>query len=279
MMKRINPWMTALVAAALCLGVETAAQAQNAFADTGGSSLFNNRISSGSYGTGAGLRSGGGSAIGGNTVGDSQLSLESVGNMLFDASRFEVGNRQVGQFVGSDLLDPTKFVGASTAGRSAASTMRRRQPTRPTQPGIGPGGGPEAGAGRTQFRNSVRIGFASPGALSTERLTRTLVQRLSLGAVQPTNLPPVRVTVEGRTATLRGVVPTEHDRLLARQLARLEPGISVVNSELTVAQTPATELPATVPPPALPPAEPALPEPALPEPALPEPALPEPTLP
>jgi len=45
----------------------------------------------------------------------------------------------------------------------------------------------------------------------------------------------MEVTIEGETAVLRGVVATEHDRRIAEQVARLEPGIRRVENLLTVA--------------------------------------------
>ncbi|MGE0537977.1 MAG: hypothetical protein AB7O68_23640 [Pirellulales bacterium] len=38
-----------------------------------------------------------------------------------------------------------------------------------------------------------------------------------------------------RTAILEGVVASEHDRLLAAELARLEPGVSAVENRLRLA--------------------------------------------
>jgi hypothetical protein len=65
----------------------------------------------------------------------------------------------------------------------------------------------------------------------TSRLARSM--RLSAGA-------PVEVSMAGDTATLRGVVATPHDRELAEQLVRLEPGVARVTNELRVEQSGAT---------------------------------------
>jgi osmotically-inducible protein OsmY len=53
----------------------------------------------------------------------------------------------------------------------------------------------------------------------------------------------VRVSVQGDTAILRGSVQSESDRQLAAQLAMLEPAVSSVRNELTVA-APAASPPA-----------------------------------
>ncbi len=54
---------------------------------------------------------------------------------------------------------------------------------------------------------------------------------------------PVEVTLREGTATLKGVVASEHDRALAEQLARLEPGVFQVQNELSVAPAPSGEAP------------------------------------
>ena len=41
-------------------------------------------------------------------------------------------------------------------------------------------------------------------------------------------------TMSGRSAILRGEVATEHDRVLAAELLRLEPGVGQVQNQLTV---------------------------------------------
>jgi len=50
------------------------------------------------------------------------------------------------------------------------------------------------------------------------------------------SLSPVVVSVRGDTLVLRGAVATQHDRDLAEQLMRLEPGVARVENELTVGQ-------------------------------------------
>ncbi|HUT95440.1 MAG TPA: BON domain-containing protein [Thermoguttaceae bacterium] len=54
---------------------------------------------------------------------------------------------------------------------------------------------------------------------------------------------PMEVAIEGGTAILRGVVATEHDRVLAERVAKLEPGVRQVENLLTLA--PASESPST----------------------------------
>ena len=51
---------------------------------------------------------------------------------------------------------------------------------------------------------------------------------------------PLEVSLEGRTATLRGTVATRHDRALAEQLLLLEPSVARVKNELQVGPVGAT---------------------------------------
>ena len=69
---------------------------------------------------------------------------------------------------------------------------------------------------------------ASPAQSLAERtLQRSLARRELSDRVQ--------ARVENRTAILEGVVASEHDRLLAAELARLEPGIAAVDNRLRLA--------------------------------------------
>lgn len=59
----------------------------------------------------------------------------------------------------------------------------------------------------------------------------------------------IKVAMEGNTAVLQGTVATDHHRDLAAQLALLEPGISEVRNEITVATPPEMTVPPPVPQP------------------------------
>jgi len=86
----------------------------------------------------------------------------------------------------------------------------------------------------------LRLGFTMPAQDSlalSERLVgrlESLRQRsvgIGLGAGSQ-----LKVNVANRTAILRGKVATEHDRALAAQILMLEPGVSHVQNELTLAR-------------------------------------------
>ena len=98
---------------------------------------------------------------------------------------------------------------------------------------------------------TYNIGFPVPYVPATNvarKLSNELSNSPTIGAYGPVN-----VQVEGGTAILRGTVPTDHDRILAAQLALLEPRVSQVRNELQVASAPtppqssAAGSPATLP--------------------------------
>ena len=160
---------------------------------------------------------------------------------LTGSERFVRGNRAGSEFVGIDSQAGQDFVGRdpSTPGRSArggASRNRRRSgrnsgnrnrqrggrlnaPLRPAKSG-------------SRYHPRLDIGFQATTSSTARRagqLTSSLTSSLS-GLLHV----PVEVSVEGRTATLRGVVATADLRELAEILASFEPGISRVRNELTV---------------------------------------------
>lgn len=199
------------------------------------SSSFNQTFGTGATGgTGTtrgtvGTAGGGASAIG--DLGGRELDMRSVGRTLFDANRFQVGTRQVGQFVGTDMQDPAKFVGASTVGREAATNTVRAGVNRNLRTG------PANTRLETEIRSSARLAF--PHAPPTPADVTESLQSLLTRASRIQSRSGVRVSVEGQTAILRGVVASPYDRLFAERLVRLEAGIWKVKNELVVAQLPA----------------------------------------
>jgi hypothetical protein len=103
--------------------------------------------------------------------------------------------------------------------------------------------GRQGAGGQQQIRVPIRLGFV-PSPVATPQFSANLTNRLSkttaLAAARDIN-----VSLEGRTAILRGTVATEADRRLAESLARLEPEVSAVQNELVVgsAETTAEGLP------------------------------------
>ena len=83
------------------------------------------------------------------------------------------------------------------------------------------------------LRTQMTVGFQYP-RLEAPQLRTTIERRLnSTSRIQTRG--PLQMELSDRTATLRGVVATEEDRALAVRMARLEPGISEVVDQLSVA--------------------------------------------
>jgi hypothetical protein len=78
------------------------------------------------------------------------------------------------------------------------------------------------------------IGFQQPPIVTSPQRSAVLTGRLVKMLTSRTG-HPMSVEVTGRTAVLRGTVPTEHDRIVAEQLLRLEPGVGQVQNDLVVA--------------------------------------------
>ena len=91
------------------------------------------------------------------------------------------------------------------------------------------------------IRTSLRVAFGYTRT-TPEKIRTTLAGRLQKSQRIRT-LSAVQVHLENGTATLRGVVATDHDRALAERLTRLEAGIWRVKNELTVAPPAAAEPP------------------------------------
>ena len=153
-------------------------------------------------------------------------------------ARYMRDNRQ-GTFVGADASD-ADFVGnasGTNAGQSSRSFRR------------GGGGATnvnQGGRGRGRQRNEVRIvlqlGFTPPArsAATAHRSPDAVAARMSERMNRSNwiqNRSELDVSIEDRTATLRGVVSTEHDRVLAERLALLEGGVRKVENLLEVQPT------------------------------------------
>ncbi len=87
--------------------------------------------------------------------------------------------------------------------------------------------------GRTQtpVRISLKLGFA-PVPVSATQLTAFETRLTKLPGIQ--FVGPAQVTMEGRTAVLRGTVASEDARQLAEALAMMEPAVQNVRNELVV---------------------------------------------
>lgn len=193
-------------------GLSSGLRSSSRGATTYGSSLYGTRTGTTYSGTQYGMRStaspygttsryGSASPYGAGTYGSQYRPGTST------ASPYGVGTTGVRYGSGLSVVGGTR-VGTASQYRSARGRV----------------------AGSQQMPVSLNLGFlyAPPSRVSTE---------LSALLMRPGRLQwvaPAQVTVRGDTAILQGVVATEHDRDLAEQLVRMEPGIAQVENLLTV---------------------------------------------
>lgn len=213
----------------------------------------------------AGTRTSFSSATGGRggTGSSGNFGVGSAGT-VDSSDRFVRGSRQAGAFVGADASETREFVGSVAAGSSSGSSYRNIRRGGGGSSGSSANvnrGGTSSRRGRqtNDVRVTINVGFAlPPGKVAVEAqelAAARLVGRMERSTwIQKRS--PLEVRLDQGIATLRGVVATEHDRVLAEQLARLEPGIELVKNELMV-QPPEPAAPAPVP---LPPNPNTLPE-------------------
>lgn len=170
---------------------------------------------------------------GGVTVGSRSSS-----NSITANSRFVRGGRQPTDFVGSDSGDRRGFVGSQqTRNRRARTPATTLPPPRPE---------PNVNQAQPQTDSNSSTSLYPPRLMLDPELMA--IQPAGVGASLQRQLDrsaairrtgPLEISVEGRTATLRGMVASTKDRELAELLVRLEPGVSDVQNDLRV--TPAAE--------------------------------------
>ena len=156
---------------------------------------------------------------------------------------------QAGGFVGAGAEEVRNAMMATGAIRDGGQGTGRGQTgfgssqfRRSYQPGAsGRGGGFGARRSTAEIRTRLRAGFSIARPAPAQR-SSTLATRLAKSSWLQSR-SPMEVTIEGGTAILRGVVATDHDRVLAERVAKLEPGVRRVENLLTLA--PASESPST----------------------------------
>jgi hypothetical protein len=184
----------------------------------------------------AGNRSLGGTARGGTVAGMTQQEMGNIGQIT-GTERFTRGGRQQQGFIGNETGDVAGFFSMLNAGRTGnvqTNNQRRRDPEAETN--VNAGGQQNNNNVRRMYRTTRTVGFDYV-ATSTPELSSTVSQRIQKTPGIRTR-STIDVEIVGRTAVLRGVVATAHDRELAARLASLEPGVSAVQNELEVAQSP-----------------------------------------
>ena len=162
--------------------------------------------------------------------------------------------QQRGAFVGADSADTTNarsLQGTNTRGQFGANNGLAQLQNLFQQGLQNINQGNQQGA-QVQIPISLKLGF-TPQPVSSTRMQAFATRLTKLPSIR--FVGPASVTMEGRTAVLRGKVLTEEDRELAQALALMEPDVKDVRNELMVETTATTaeELPAaSVPAPPVP---------------------------
>jgi osmotically-inducible protein OsmY len=168
------------------------------------------------------------------------------------SARYVRGNRQAGDFVGGSAAQDTQhFVGGvpndtntgngmSSGEFSSSMTSGGGYPNSRQNVNRDQQGGGATGQTATTIRVTFRAAFDYPQR-DSRQLSTSLTRRLAKTPAIQTQTP-IRVELQGRTAILRGIVSAEHDRSLAAQMIRLEPGIEAVRNEIEIESPTPTEL-------------------------------------
>jgi hypothetical protein len=153
-------------------------------------------------------------------------SFEGIGNtgQVDSSSRFMRGNQS--EFVGANTSGA--FVGISQAtGGAAQGRNRTGRPGGAQQFSTDRGTGNRRGS---DLRFPLTLGFSVKRPPANQQATE--LEGLMNKLLKSWRLEPIEVTMEHRTATLKGVVVDPHHRRLAERLALLEPGVDAVRNEI-----------------------------------------------
>jgi len=96
----------------------------------------------------------------------------------------------------------------------------------------------DQGVARGRFSGARNVMASLPSDVTVADPLAGRIARLLERMPQIMKRSPIRVTVVGETAILRGRVASSRDRELAENLVRLEPGIWEVRNELVVEESP-----------------------------------------
>jgi osmotically-inducible protein OsmY len=184
--------------------------------------------------TGSSANRGGAGGQGGfSNIGSMNEQQVSQAGQLSNSERFVRGNRQGGTFVGADSGDAA-LRSLVAGGRVMSSLQGLRQLQQTFNPNTE---GQEDNERKYRIQIQTAFDYPPPAAPA---ITVNLQRQLGPTS-QLSTLGPIRVEIQGRTATLSGTVASEHTRALAEKVALLEPGISAVRNELTVSAAPAAQ--------------------------------------
>jgi len=238
---------TAIAVGLALLAIPTAgfAQANRGSSTQGafGQTTLGNTSGATPQGLGSGMTTG---MSGNSTQGGSGSNNNSAANGQFGVATGATGMQDLQRggnsgFVGLSAANAQNFLasgqGGALGGRGGAQSFNmltqlmaqsRRNQFNQQQAQRGQRGGTQA---QSQFRVPMRLGFAPP-SIRPEGINEYSTRLTKIPGMS--QLGPIRATLEGRTAVLRGMVATEADRQLAEGLAMLEPEVQAVRNELVV---------------------------------------------
>jgi hypothetical protein len=223
----------------------------------GQSSAFGSSFGSGmgsSFGSGMGSGFGGmgSSGFGGGSSGmggfGSQSGMGQFGSSSGQSGFVGVNQQQLSGrgFVGAAQANGTGMnqgmsglgggmqgLGLSGSGMPGLGNRSSSMYQNPNESGQNPYGQGNGRGNSVPVRTTVTVTF-EPSPVAAPRFNSAVAKRL-------TDLPAIhwrsstQVEMRGRTAVLRGVVATEHDRDLAERVARLEASVDQVDNQLVVA--------------------------------------------
>jgi hypothetical protein len=201
-------------------------------ATTTTSGLFGQNSVGGTASTQAPSSSGGSS--GGNTSGSTGGTADQ--NVALSARNIAptvTTVQQRGAFVGADRSDTTNA--RSLQGTNAQSGQSGNNGLAQLQnlfsQGLQNVNRGNQTTGQVQIPVALKLGFA-PHPVSPGRIQAFQTRLTKLPSIH--FVGPASVTLEGRTAVLRGMVATAEDRELAEAVAMMEPDVRDVRNELTV---------------------------------------------
>jgi hypothetical protein len=141
--------------------------------------------------------------------------------------------QQRGAFVGADTGDTAnvRSLQATNARRTTQNNGLAQLQNLFTQGLQNINNSNQQGQSQTQIRVNLKLGFA-PQPVAAPRVQAFQTRITSLPGIAWVGRP--QVTMEGRTAVLRGKVATADDRELAEALALMEPDVLDVRNELLV---------------------------------------------
>jgi hypothetical protein len=247
-------WTVALIFAGAALAAAGPAWAQTRSSSGGQGStsqgLFGQNTVGSSSNFAAPTASTGGSGTSGNssqgaTGAQNPFAEQNIGAAGAAAPQITT-TQQRGQFVGADRGDTANALSRQTSQVRSAQSNNFAQLSNLFAQGMQAVNQNNQQGGQQRARTPIRIGLKlgfRPAPASPTSVAAFQSRLADLPGIR--FMGPAEVTLEGRTAVLRGTVASEEDRELAEALARMEPDVQTVRNELVVdsSATAAEELP------------------------------------